>query len=160
MNRDQITEQLSQYFAVHELVDELTYNKYGNESWQFFDKDFLHVLLIIREGIGKPIEINDWKWGGYNSQRGLRTNLCGITQQKTRNDKLYLSGHMLGKAADLKIKGMNADDARQWIIDNQDLFPCKVRLEHKIKSTGKTITWVHIDTKYLKRNHQVYLFEV
>ena len=44
-------------------------------------------------------------------------NLCSIVQAKTRKEILYLSGHVLGKAFDFKVKGMDSEDVRKWIID-------------------------------------------
>lgn len=160
MTRIEIIEDLSKYFAIYELVDKLTYERFGNSAWQFFNTDTLHVLLIIREGIGKPIAINDWFWGGQYDERGLRTNLCPIVIAKTKANKLYLSGHVLGNAIDFKIKGMDSEVVRNWIIKNQSLFPCKIRLEHIALATGKPITWVHFDTKFEDVNPKIYLFNV
>ena len=160
MNRTEIINKLSEYFGIYELVDKITYEKFGNESWQFFDTDTLHVLLIIREGIGKPIEVNNWYWGGVYDERGLRTNICSIVSQKTKAGRLYLSGHVLGKAIDFKVKGMESEDVRMWIRANEDLFPCKIRLEHKKLSTGKPISWVHFDTKHVEKLPKIYFFNV
>ena len=160
MTRPEIIDNLANYFGVYELVDKQTYDKFGEGSWQFFDTDTLHVLLIIREGIGKPIDINNWYWGGAYDERGLRTNVCDIVSKKTRANRLYLSGHVLGKAIDFKVKGMESEDVRHWIQDNEDLFPCKIRLEWKKLSTGKPISWVHYDTKFLDKNPKIYWFNV
>ena len=153
MNRNEIISDLEQYFHKFELVDVPTFNKYGARSWQFFDTNILHVLLIIRQGIGKPIIVNDWKDGGIYEERGLRTNIGQICKNKTQLGKLYLSGHVLGKAFDFKVKGMDSSDVRKWIFDNKDLMPCKVRLENNV-------SWVHIDTKYLRGNPKIYIFDV
>jgi len=160
MTRVEIIDGLQKYFGIFELVDKKVYNTFGETSWQFFDTDTLHVLLVIREGIGKPIDINNWKWNGQYQERGLRTNIGYITKKKTLKGKLYLSGHVLGKAFDFKIQGMNSDDVRKWIVDHQDIIPCKVRLENMKLSTGKTISWVHVDTKFLDKNPKVYLFNI
>jgi hypothetical protein len=163
VNRKEIIAELSNYFETYEWVDRTTWNVYGDEAWQFFDTDLLHSMLIIRKGIGKPITANDWKTSTADivyDERGLRTNLCDIVEDKTELGKLYLSGHVLGKALDFKVKGMDSEDVRIWIKANGHLFPTKIRLEHIVNSTGKVITWVHIDTKYLERNPQVYLFNI
>ena len=160
MTRVEIIDGLVNYFGIYELVDEQTYNRFGEEAWQFFDTDTLHVLLIIREGIDKPIDINNWKWGGVYDERGLRTNVCDIVSRKTRANKLYLSGHVLGKAIDFKVKGMKSEDVRHWIQDNEDLFPCKIRLEHIKTKTGNPISWVHYDTKHISDKPKIYWFNV
>lgn len=160
MTRKQILRELSNYFRPFELVDELTYNKFGKSALQFFDTDTLHCLLILREGINKPFTVNTWYWGGRYDERGLRTNICDIVYKKTLKKKLYLSGHLLGKAFDFKVKGMTSDDVRQWAVDNSHLFPCKIRFENVNTLTGKPITWVHFDTKWIERNPKVYLFDI
>jgi len=160
MNRQQVEQRLRQFFQYHELVDKQTYEKFGDTSWQFFDTDTLHSLLILREGINLPFSINDWYWGGRYDERGLRTNICDIVYKKTIKKRLYLSGHILGKAFDFKVKGMSADDVRKWAVDNGDLFPCKLRFENINTSTGKTISWVHFDTKWIMSKPKIYLFNI
>ena len=108
MNRFEIISRLKRYFKIYELVDKPTYEKYKEDAWQFFDTDTLHCLLIIREGINDSCVINDWFWGGKFSQSGLRTNLGSIFKRYFLKLILYLSGHVLGKAFDLKFKNTNA----------------------------------------------------
>lgn len=160
MTRVQIIDGLQKYFGIYELVDKQVFETFGETAWQFFDTDTLHTLLVIREGIGKPIDINNWKWNGQYQERGLRTNVGRISKKKTALNRLYLSGHVLGKAFDFKIKGMVSEDIRTWIKDNADLLPVKIRLEHIKLSTGKPITWVHFDTKFLDKNPKVYFFNI
>lgn len=159
-SQEEILEGVKEYFSIHELVDKTTFNKHGERAWKFFDFYALWALLIIREGIGKPMTINNWKSGGRFSQRGLRTNICSIVLSKVKQMRLYLSGHVLGKGFDFDVQGMTADEVRDWILENEHLFPFKIRLEHKISKTGKTINWVHIDTIYEQKNPKVYLFNV
>ena len=158
MTRDIIIGNLKNYFQVYELVGKKTYNKYREDSWQFLQTDALWCLLVIREGIGEKCTINDWKWGGKSQQKGLRTNVQQIFKQFFYKSILYLSGHPLGCAFDLIFENISAKDVRTWIVDNQHLFPCKLRLE--VLKNGKETTWVHFDTKYLKRNPKIYLFNV
>ena len=132
MNRDEIIGRLKRYFAIYELVDEPVFRKYRDTAWQFFDTETLHTLLVLREGINLPFTVNNWYWGGRYDERGLRVNTSPIFYNKTIKKKMYLSGHVLGKAIDFKVKGMHADDVRQWIVENQDLLPCKIRLEIEI----------------------------
>jgi len=146
---------IKDYFCVEELVDKTVFDKYGQSSWKFIDKTILETLLIIREGIGFPMTINNWKWGGRFSQRGLRHNQSQLVKSKTR---LYLSAHIFGKAFDFDVQGMTAVDVRKWIVENADLFPYKVRLERNMN--GKPISWVHIDTMSDDSKPKVYQFDV
>lgn len=157
-NREEIEQELKKYFLTQELVGKYTYKKHGNRSWKFFSTEALNMLLIIREGLNKPITVNNWHKKGRFSQRGLRSNMQNIFRQMFWSRKLYLSGHVLGEAFDFDVKGMSANDVRKWILDNDNLFPFKIRLESKKR--GKFINWVHIDCIQEVKNPKVYLFNV
>jgi len=160
MTRTEILKKIKEnsYFKAYELVDETVYKKYGEASFKFIDTNILWFLLIVREGLGLPMTINTWKSGGKFSQRGLRTNICSIVRKKVEKMLLYLSAHLFGKAVDFDVKGMKAEDVRMWIKDNPDLFPFKIRLEHKMK--GVPINWVHADVIDEDKNPDIYLFNV
>lgn len=163
MKREYVLNRIKKYFSAYELVDEATYRKFGESSWQFFETNTLHVLLLIREGIGKPMIVNNWKWqkgGTIFDERGLRTNISSIVKGKTDRGILYLSGHVLGNAIDFHINGMESEKVRDWIVENESIFPCKIRLEHINTRTGKPINWVHFDTKHEEDNPKIYLFNV
>ena len=146
---------ITDYFCIEELVDKTVFDKYGQNAWKFIDETIIETLIIIREGIGFPMTINNWKWGGSFSQRGLRTNMSSLVKNKT---SLYLSAHIFGKAVDFDVQGMTAVEVRKWIVENADLFPHKVRLERNMN--GKPINWVHIDTMSDASKPKVYQFDV
>ena len=132
MTREQILTEIRKYFDAEELVCNHTFAKWGNQSWQFLDTDFLHALLIIRRDIIKrPM----WCNGNAKKQRGLRCNRCDMVRSKT---SVYLSSHVLGKAGDFTITGMTAEQARQAIKANANLLPCNIRME-------KSVSWLHFD---------------
>ena len=158
MTRIEILSDLSNYFKVHELVGRRTYETLGEDAWQVFDTDTLHCLLIMRKGINKPFSINNWFWGGQFSQRGFRSNISQIVKDKTLANKIYLSGHPIGKAFDFQVTGVDAELVRNWIEAHASLFPCKIRLEWR--KNGVPISWVHFDTKYKESNPKVYKFDV
>ena len=134
MTRQEIIEQLSEYFSIKELVCPHTYKKHGEASWQFLDTNFLHALLVIRADILKaPMTCNN---GSNYTQRGLRCNVCELVKGKKNN---YLSAHILGKAGDFGVKGMTAEQARERIKMYAYLLPCSIRLEDGV-------SWLHIDT--------------
>ena len=158
MKREKIIIELKKYFRVQELVGKYTYKRHKDRSWKFFSTEALHMLLILRVNIDRPITINTWHLGGKLSQRGLRSNLSNIFRQMFKSQKLYLSGHVLGEAFDLDVKTMSPREVRNWIQINKNLFPFKIRLEH-LKG-GKEINWVHIDCIQESHNPEVYLFNV
>lgn len=136
MTRNEILLQVKQYFSIEELVCKDVRNLHGEKAWNFLDTNLLHVLLILRRDILKTsLVCNDYKWGGKNSQRGLRCNLCEIVKGKKQP---YLSQHCMGKAVDLVSKNMTAAEMRKRIKANSALLPCNVRIE-------KDVTWLHID---------------
>lgn len=130
--RNQILSEVSKYFKVKELVCNHIHAKWGENSWQFLDTDFLHALLVIRRDILKsPMTCNrdDAK------QRGLRCNRCDLVKNKS---SVYLSSHILGKAGDFTVSGMTAEEARQKIKASALMLPCNVRIEGGV-------SWLHID---------------
>lgn len=158
MTEIEILDGLKKYFDIRELVGPRTYKKHGERAWKFFDFRLLETLLILRINIDKPIIINNWHKGGVYKQRGLRTIIQQIVKNFTYKNKLYLSGHLLGKAVDFDVIGLTAQEVRNWIKMNQHLFPYKIRLEQD--KNGKHINWVHLDIIYEFKNIFVYLFNI
>ena len=138
------------YFSIDELVCEHVYDKYGAKAWMFFDTELLIMLDTIRDRIGKPIFVNDWQIHGKYSQRGLRCNQCDIVKEKAEAGILYMSAHCLGKAADFDVEGLLAEEVRQWIVKNKNIWPYHIRLE-------ADVNWVHLDI-YDQSENKVYIF--
>lgn len=131
-------DKIKKYFDIEELVCPHVYERFGESAWSFIDSRLLEVLLFIREGINKPIYVNNWKDKGGQSQRGLRCNCCALVKEKASLEKVYLSSHIFGKGIDFNIKGMTAEQVRKWIVEYKTELPYKVRIE-------KDVNWVHID---------------
>lgn len=132
MNRNEIIKEISSYFKIQELVCSHIYKKWGEASWQFIDTAYLETLLVIRRDIIRmPMLCNNESM----SQRGVRCNLCKLVKSKSTP---YLSAHVLGKAGDFTVIGLTAEEARQRILMNADLFPHPVRME-------ANVSWLHID---------------
>ena len=131
--RDNILIEIKKYFSIEELVCNHTYAKWGENSWQFLDTDFLHALLVIRRDILKSGMVCN---SDSATQRGLRCNRCDLVKSK---QSVYLSAHILGKAGDFTVSGMSAEEARQKIKDSTLMLPCNVRIEGGV-------SWLHIDT--------------
>ena len=151
-----------EYFDVEEIVSDELMTQHGAKGNYFilshFDPRLLEVMVWIRESLNKPITINNWKWGGPFSQRGLRDNVQTLVQNNTKRNRVYLSGHVLGLAFDFDVEGMTAIEVREWLVANASLCPHPIRLERNLK--GKPISWVHLDVKNDPKNSKVYLFDV
>tara|TARA_R110002096_G_scaffold101463_3_gene224304 strand:+ start:1361 stop:1837 length:477 start_codon:yes stop_codon:yes gene_type:complete len=158
MTDEQIYKEIKDFFDIEEFVSKKVHDKYGEQAWQFLCPRLLHTILIIRKKIDKPITINNWKWGGKFSQRGLRSNLGYIFLSMFKKRKMYLSAHVMGRAVDFDVQGMTAEEVRMWLKGIHKDLPYKVRLEHKMN--GKNISWVHIDMFWRDSNKKVYLFNV
>ena len=145
--RDAIIKALKPYFHVKELVCPHCYAKHGERSWQFLDTNLLYCILLIRETIlCRPMYVN----GKTYKQRGLRCNMCDIVKSKT---DVYLSAHVLGKAIDFTVSGMNAEEARKRIKQHAASFPCNIRLE-------ADVSWIHFDVVQTYGNEdKVYVFK-
>lgn len=123
---------LKGYFKVRELVCDHTYNKWGEQSWQFLDTEWLQTLLVLRKDILQTGMICN---NSSMHQRGLRCNMCNLVSTKQR---VYLSAHVLGKAGDFTVVGMTADEARKKVVERAELLPYPVRME-------EGVSWLHID---------------
>lgn len=155
---EKIYKEIKRYFKIQEFVSKRVYNKYGEGAWQFICPRLLHTLLIIREGLGKPITINNWHAGGKFSQRGLRSNMSSIFKNKFQKGVMYLSAHTMGKAIDFTVKDMTASEVRDWLEGIEKELPYKIRLENKMK--GKQISWIHLDVFWNINNPKVYRFNI
>lgn len=138
------------HFIIQEFVSPEVYKKYGETAWQFLDPRLLKFMDWLREKLGRRITINDWKWGGKFTQRGLRENLSEIVKSKTDNNILYLSGHPLGQASDFDVEDMTAGEVRAWIVENQEELPCPIRME-------SMVSWNHVDVR--DTGSQLYMFQ-
>jgi hypothetical protein len=149
---------IKKYFCIEEFVSPEVFNKYGETSWQFICPRLLRTILLVRTNLDKPMTINNWKWNGSFTQRGLRENTSNIVSSKTNAGKMYLSAHTMGKAVDFDVKGMEAEEVRMWLKEHAEELPYHIRLEHNMK--GKPISWVHLDVFFNPNNPKVYLFDV
>lgn len=131
------------YFSAHELVSKVVYNKFKDNSFQFFNPDVLFDLDVIRGTYNSPIIINNWFWGGQYNESGLRSNCDSIVRNK---QGLYLSAHCLACGFDLKdknnIRGNNHKLYNHVInlIRNH-----KLKTFRRVENIQKTPTWVHVD---------------
>lgn len=133
MTRNETITQLRAFFDVSELVCPHTYKRFGELSWQFFDTNTLHTLLVLRRDIlCVPMMIN----AVDSTQRGLRCNLCSIVKGQK---KQYLSAHLMGKGFDVVSNEMTAQQMRDKIFENADKLPVPIRIEDGV-------SWLHFDT--------------
>ena len=123
------------HFAVHELVPQDVYNKWGDKSLMFLDDRILMNADTLRDRYGR-ITINNWYWGGDRQWSGLRTEGCSYGSQ--------YSQHRFGRALDHVFIEVTAEEVRQDVLKNPDLFPF-------ITSMELNTSWAHFDCRNCKR---------
>ena len=132
----------TKHFDTEELVSKQVFDLLGDSAIKLFDPKALETLEIIRELVKVPLICNNWLTGGDRDDCGYRDLQCTIGASK--------SAHKEGKAFDLVSSFMTAEEMRQLIIDNKDLFPYPIRLE-------KDVNWLHFDIRNTSDEH-IYLF--
>lgn len=131
------------YFKVWELVPKDLYNKEGEGAIRVFSPEILEVLEWLREKIGRPITVNTWATGGSFQYRGFRPKDCNVGALN--------SAHKKGLAIDFDVKGMTAQEVRDWIHNHKQELPHKIRLE-------SGVNWVHLDTSTNGQIQQIKYF--
>jgi hypothetical protein len=135
-----------QYFRLEEIVDKKTFEQYGISAWQLFDLKALTMLDDLRAFFGVPITCNDWHRDGQFSMRGYRP---GWTTVGAKN-----SPHKLGKAFDVDVHGISAEEARS-IIKADMSNP----LLANIQRIEAEVNWLHIDImKPPEGKERIYFF--
>ena len=136
----------SKYFKIEELVSKQVYEKYKEKCWEFINPRIINFLNQLREDLGKPIIINNWKSGGEFQQRGLRTNKDPLVLNKTG---LYCSQHCFGNAVDFNVKGMETKEVYDYIIKNYSNYKDYITRMENINSAP---TWIHVDCANTDKN--------
>jgi len=126
----------SRWFKLPELVDPIIHQDLGERAWELLEPDALRMLDGLREKFGRLV-VNDWYAGGRFSESGLRR--CDTTTGAK------WSQHKYGRAFDVKPKDATPQEMFVYVLDHQHEFPLLACVEN----VGKTITWLHVDT----RNH-------
>jgi hypothetical protein len=102
------------FFDLEELACPHTFKKFGKTCWEFFDSRLLVTIDTIRQRIGKPIFVNNWKDGptNYFDERGFRCIQCDLVKKAIADSRLYVSPHMTGQAVDFDVEGLVAEEVR------------------------------------------------
>jgi len=123
-------------FELQEFVDPVTYMIRGQKSIELIDPRLIKLAQFFHDYFKVPITINNWQSGGQYKESGLRTWL-------SKTGAVY-SQHKYGRAADLKLEGLEPEEVRKEIR----------RMWHEFKAAGLTTiekdtpNWVHIDVRF------------
>jgi len=136
-----------QFFALEELVDRATHQKYGDKAWELFETESLIMLDDLRRFFNVGVIVNTW-WGhpqGYQ-YRGYRSQDCKVGAAN--------SYHKRGMAFDCDIKGYTAELARKVILENKD-----DPLLNRIMRMEADVAWLHIDRGQVPEGKErIYVF--
>ena len=122
---------IPKYFQWHELVPNAIYKDY----WLILmDTRLLMTIDAMRMHYNRPITINNWIDGGNFRYRGFRPFDCNVGAK--------FSQHKFGRAVDLDVSGISAEQVRNDI--RSGLFP-------EITCIEKDVNWVHIDVRNCSR---------
>ena len=128
---------VSDNFFLTEFIDPVTFAELGEYSIHKIDKQLIDIAQYARVNTGLPCTINNWASGGQYKESGLRRPDTTTGAKK--------SAHKLGKAIDLKIKGMSGQQMYDWARKNATkLYQLGVR---RIETPSLTPSWLHMDTK-------------
>lgn len=148
-----LVNELNGYFDVRELVCRHAYTKLGDSCWMLFRPELLKTLLVIRRDIIKvPITVNNWNSNGKFTQRGFRCNRCQLVEDKTVQQRTYLSAHCVGADVDFDAKGMTAEKVRETLSANARFLPFPIRLE-------EAVNWVHLDVYQTGEREKITFFK-
>ena len=144
-------------------IKDMFLNLYNMErvkvSRNFFADEFLHpqetdiskmdskIIIVaqwLRDQLGKPVTINNWATGGHYHESGLRSLTTKTGAKKSAHKPLPEHGG-IGKAIDIKIKGMTGQQMFDWALKHQmELYALGVR---EIENAVFTKSWLHLSTR-------------
>ncbi|WP_420588198.1 hypothetical protein [Bacterioplanoides sp.] len=119
------------FFKAQELVPPSVYKKMGDKSLSLIDDRVLMTLDQLRLKMGL-CTINNWCFGGNFEQSGLRTDECKVFSPTSQ--------HAFGRAMDCKFRDHTAEQVRQFVINNKEMFPYITFIE-------SDVTWFHFDVR-------------
>lgn len=123
----------SKYFKIHELVPEHIYEAYKEKGWKFIDSRLIETIDSLKGyfNLG-TMTINNYYWNGDRKWSGLRMPSSPYYSETSQ--------HSFGRAVDIVFSDYTAEEARNYIINNQDKF-------QYIKGLELDVSWLHIDIR-------------
>ena len=86
----------------------------------------------LRDFVGVSLTVNDWSWGGGSQYRGLRTYGTPYFSK--------FSQHSFGRAFDVVSDDITAEEMRQAILTNPEIFPY-------VRAIELGTSWLHFDVR-------------
>lgn len=129
---------LSDDFIIQEFVPREVFEIFGTKSSWFIDIRIVHVCQYLRDLTQKSLTVNNWYWDGSYNNSGFRKADASIGA--------IMSQHKYGRAADIKIEGLDPKEIEQIVYDNWiELRRLGLSTIEKVSSTP---TWMHLDVRH------------
>jgi len=132
---------ISKYFDLRELIPKEIYDKLGDDSTRFINKQIPIVLDFFRDYFAHKIIINDWLYGGEFNYSGFRPSSCKVGAE--------LSSHKLGCAMDLKFDGIK--DYKSIIQTIKDNWYSVFKKCGVTAIEEGTEGWLHVSTEWTNK---------
>lgn len=127
------------HFDLTELVPPGILQKYGEQSWWFFDDRLLRAADLLRESFG-PMYVNTWALSAQvQNAYGVRI-ASGLRLPWMADEYKFTSQHTHGRALDALFRDATAAEVRASIIADRDTFGMITEIEDKVD-------WLHFGTR-------------
>lgn len=142
---EEVEQKFRQYFKTYEIVSKSVFESLDtDEIYDLLTNEIKAVMVHIRESVGLPMIINNWKNGGPFQFRGYREVQCSIGAKKSQ--------HREGNAFDFHFVGKNGEQGRELIILKAMVnLPYPIRIE-------EGVNWCHVDCKKVDNSHKINYF--
>jgi len=132
-------------FSLQEFVPPEIWRQFGEQSKWFLDPRMLDLAQFYRDFFGKPVYVNTWAVDWLGTNFGLR----GLRPLDSDTGARW-SQHKFGRAFDCNVKGMDPDEVRGAIRDNENTFMDAGLTT--LESGEIADTWVHSDIRTTGRD--------
>ncbi len=116
--------------------------------YKLVDKRIVELAQFYREFFKVPIIINNWHSGGTYTLRGMRPTSSKVGAKHSMHKSKPCG------AFDCDVKGKTAEQVRDIIMDNQELFYSK-----GLRRLEDDVTWIHNDLKITNLKDKIYVFK-
>ncbi|MBL3591425.1 MAG: hypothetical protein JMN24_16800 [gamma proteobacterium endosymbiont of Lamellibrachia anaximandri] len=121
------------YFHIAELVPPGIYEKFGDQrSWNFVNRRAYKNLVKIRQYVGKPFIINNYRDGGRREWSGFRTPESPYFSSTSQ--------HSIANAYDIICSGLTPQELQEVVQTHYAKF--------NIGGVELAPTWTHIDWRF------------
>lgn len=113
--------------------------------YSLVDPKIVELAQFYRDFFKAEIIINNWSYGGTYTLRGKRPKNTTVGASNSQ--------HKIGRAFDCDVKGLTAEQVRQIIKQNKNLFFSK-----GLRRVENNVNWVHSDIKETKLINEIKFF--